>query len=97
MHVSDETSPVQIPFCSNVRSRYLLPQRVAVIKTHSNVERLLIEFSNYILGLQPLATSNVTLLFTQEKNHTCVTSVVEVQLSVFLFLISHSNVLCPSA
>uniref|UniRef100_A0A8C9A6M4 Zinc finger and BTB domain containing 49 n=1 Tax=Prolemur simus TaxID=1328070 RepID=A0A8C9A6M4_PROSS len=28
-------------------------------------------------GLQPLATSNVTLLFTQEKNHTCVTSVVE--------------------
>uniref|UniRef100_A0A2K6A9F5 Zinc finger and BTB domain containing 49 n=1 Tax=Mandrillus leucophaeus TaxID=9568 RepID=A0A2K6A9F5_MANLE len=28
-------------------------------------------------GLQPLATSNVTLLFTQEKSHTCVTSVVE--------------------
>lgn len=53
----------------------------------SNVERLLIAFPNYITGLQLLVMSSVTLLFTRERSHTCVTSVAEVWLRVsFLFL-----------
>lgn len=35
---------------------------------------------NGVTGLLPLETSSATLLFTLEKNHTCVTLVVEVGL-----------------
>lgn len=73
---------------------HLLPQRLAIRKICSDVERLLIEFPNCITGLQPLVMSSVTSLFTQEKNHTCVTSVVEVQLRVSLFFLENFWLKC---
>lgn len=43
--------------------------------------------SESLPGLQPPGTSSATSLSTREKSRTCVTSVVEVELRVSLFLL----------
>ena len=54
---------------------------------HQCGKKFLIGFPNVTAGSQPLVTSSATLLFTRERSHTCVTSVGEVLLSVFLFFL----------